>query len=296
MSSGHHRLPGCRCRRRPPAALPPPPPAALVPGGQSFKQGMAEYVWPAVMPSCCMPLPLGAGHGVTAPLRRWSELFSWFCRAGRRGQHAEALRAAGRTSLPMLLRTQGNAYSRHASQPAGGLLAAYLPTCTPPTRKHVPVAAHIRKVKAPQLVLQGVRAAGRRGQPRQHWECHCRCKVRRLARLLACLPTSSVMPAVSCSPPVGAAPKTAAGGCHSVGRQAEHHGAPLGALLGACPLELSGVEGSGGVDAHLGHRMVALGRRTSVWPCREGSGGRCKDGVPKARSRQDGVMQAGRQQ
>ena len=202
-------------RRRPAAALPPLPPAALVPGGQSFKKGMAEYVWPAVMPSCCMPLPLGAGHGLTAPLRRWSELFSWFCRAGRRGQHAEALRAAGRTSLPMLLRTQGNAYSRHASQPAGGMLAAYLPTCTLLTLKHVPVAARIRKVIAPQLVLQGVRAAGRRGQPRQHWECHCRCKVSRLARLLACLPTSSVMPAVSCSPPFGAAPKTAAGGCHS---------------------------------------------------------------------------------
>lgn len=58
-------------------------------------------------------------------------------------------------------------------------------------------------------------------------------------------------------------------------------------------LELSGVEGSGGVEAHLGQRMVALGRRTSVWPCREGSGGRCKDGVMQASSRMGRGKQAG---
>lgn len=36
--------------------------------------------------------------------------------------------------------------------------------------------------------------------------------------------------------------------------------------------ELSGAEGSGGVEAHLGHRMAALGRSTSIWSCARWAG------------------------
>ena len=197
MSSGRHRLPCCRRRRRPPAAAPPPP-AALVPGGQSFKRGMAEYVRPDVMPSCCMPLPLGAGQGLTARLRRWSNFL-----AGSAGQERFKIRRLlaqlpqlagcphGRCCTLTLLHNQGTRHANSSRLPASkwsaGCSPAHLRIPTPQTR-----ASGCPHPKSPGATACTARCKGSRqeGPNPSTLERHCCCKVGRLARLLASWPSA----------------------------------------------------------------------------------------------------------
>ena len=230
------------------------------------------------------------------------ELFGWLCRAGA-VQHTEALRAtatAGRMPSRTLLHTDAASHpmraARNLAAPSSQQVVCWLQPC-PPAHSHpanacqwLPTSEKSRRHSL-YCEVQGQPAGGAKpvntGKP-----------LLLQGRQASQAPSQLAHQQVEAS---GKLQRTFWCGSKNGSRWVSFRlggrlstAVPLSVLSLVHALELSGVEGSGGVEAHLGQRMVALGRSTSVWPCREGSGGRCKNGAMQTQQAR-WAMQAGRQ-